>query len=120
MRTLTDNEKEFLINYTDECEDDIEKVHQAVNLIRDASIQSLCEVVLHPKSNSICSVIAHYLNDNADRLGFTESVAVEKMARVKRAPYAINQFILNPAELTFIEKVQTDIIEKVMQKGFGE
>lgn len=117
MRTLTAQEIQFLTERT-QFNDNLENARKSVDLIRESSIESLCEVVLNPNSNYICSVIAHYLNNNTDRLGFTQSVAVEKMARVKRAPYAINEMILNPAEQAFIEKVQTDIIERIMKNGF--
>lgn len=117
LRLLSDEEIEFLCNLSEEDDEDLEIVECAVTLVRSAKIESLCEIVLTPRAQYICALIGSYLNDNADRLGFIPSCAVEKMARVKRAPWAINQLALNDIELAWVQNMQKEIIQKTFEKS---
>jgi len=119
---LTAEEKTYLTEYRDkegDIETNLEISKKVVDLVRKASIESLCEVVIS-NSFDICPLIASYLNDSAEELGFAKAVAVEKMARVKRAPWALNQFRLSPEERVFIESVQTEVIERALKQAMSE
>ena len=117
-RDLSTEEKAFLVGYT-YCDDDIKKSMQAIDLVREASIESLCEVVIN-QSFDICPIISRHLNDNADALGYNASCAVEKMARVKGSPWAINQLQLTKEELAFVDSVQSKFYEKRLLEGLRE
>lgn len=113
FRDLTKEEKDFLKAYTDKVSN-VDESRRAVELIREANVESLFEVVVYGEGTDICATIASYLNDNADRLGFTESCAVEKMARVKRSPWALNQFRFTPEEQKWVVETQTKLLTGTM------